>query len=180
MSGPWAAEAYHHRALGTPPTKLQDLRRSKARTTHTLRPLCCLTSLFASQECNENAPVDPAIVMPELHVTEWLALWFSDGNLRALVRRAWARSEQFMRGLPARNRWRWTRGPMAALQATMVERGWKIEAADRWMWQRTRRCACSICQVAPSCLIGLQHEISIAYWLWGACPIVDRSYRIDC
>ena len=65
-AGAWASEAYHLRSVGASRSKLQALRRDRARVTVQLRPHMRLTSCFAVTGPQQ----DPAVEVPLLQIKD--------------------------------------------------------------------------------------------------------------
>ncbi|CAK0881456.1 unnamed protein product, partial [Prorocentrum cordatum] len=130
--GLWATgtlpqSVYGHQVSGAPPGLVPQLRRRAGHAVAGAARGRCLASVLAAAVGLH----DPRIALRVQLVASWRSLWFSDASLRGRIKRPWPRTL----GAPRRaGKWRWrrVRGPMGALQATLLDVGWDPRAAAGW------------------------------------------------
>ena len=75
-----AAELYALKAMGASQSKFRRLRRARATYLLTLRPCMCLTTALATATGKGDRD-DPLQAAPIAFVTQYLQIWFGDGQL---------------------------------------------------------------------------------------------------
>eukprot|EP00959_Pyramimonas_sp_CCMP1952_P133536 2792384-Pyramimonas_sp.AAC.1 len=88
----------------------------------------CLTTTLA---CDPAVP-DPALETPLQVVREWVALRLRHPDLHDRVIRAWPLIRKRLQKAATR-RWAYARGPIATVQATLMDTGWDPVAATSWL-----------------------------------------------
>ena len=130
-TGPCAAEAYALKATGASYAQIAEMRRVQAKTIVQVRPLMCLTSMYAA--ATKHVKEDPLLGAPWAFLEEWLRLWYSDGYMRVLVRSAWPRVLERVRAQDPKVRWRLSTGSLSGVIITLLERGWDPRSPDLWL-----------------------------------------------
>ena len=125
----WAQGAYAAQAIGLTKTELRRLRTSAAKAIDGGEKVRCATTLFAIRDKLAN---DPAVKQPVDQVHQWIKAWCEDSQLRDLTMRAWPIVHERLLAAPVHQRWRHCKGPIAAIQTTLLNLGWDIPRADWW------------------------------------------------
>ena len=122
---------YALKAMGASQSKIRRLRRARATYLLTLRPCMCLTNALATA-AGKGDRDDPLQAVPIAFVTQYLQIWFGDGQLRNLIRKAWAGLLVMVTKRQPKARLAQSTGPVYNLITTLLEYGWQMPAADRW------------------------------------------------
>ena len=125
----WAQGAYAAQAIGLTKTELRRLRTSAAKAIDGGEKVRCATTLFAIRD---KLATDPAVKQPVDQVHQWIKAWCEDSQLRDLTMRAWPIVHERLLAAPVHQRWRHCKGPIAAIQTTLLNLGWDIPRADWW------------------------------------------------
>ena len=96
----------------------------------TLRPLMCLSGLFATVPNKRDEWEDPLVGIPIAQLRMWFELWFRDEEVRHWVRRAWVRSWERLTQKKHRARWMYARGALICIQLTLQDNGWTAPSAE--------------------------------------------------
>ena len=113
--------------MGTPPSSITVLRRQAASSVAGKGPGRCLTTTLSLWMGDQ----DPAISLRVQLVRAWIDMWTHSPHLHERIVRSWPRVRSHL-GFDASKRWRRVRGPIGALQATLLDVGWLPVAACEW------------------------------------------------
>ena len=119
--------AYHAQVHGLPPSRKQNLRRGAgAMMSHANRGRCLTTRLAI-----DLGDKDPCISVPLSLFIAWFSHMTACPEDRIRVAAVWPRILKFLQR--PRTRWRYIRGPAAAVIATLLDAGWTAPSADVWI-----------------------------------------------
>eukprot|EP00972_Heterocapsa_arctica_P021237 3125767-Heterocapsa_arctica.AAC.1 len=116
-----------HQARGTPPSVLQTLRGKMAIAAGLKAGGCSSTALFLS--CGLAG--DPAYFLPIELISNWIMLWRTCPEVRVGIAKVWDTSLSDLTA--AKGKWHKVRGPLAALQATLMDLGWQPKQVWQWI-----------------------------------------------
>eukprot|EP00959_Pyramimonas_sp_CCMP1952_P143558 3005286-Pyramimonas_sp.AAC.1 len=128
----WAAgvqpqSMYGHRVFGSPPSRLLRVRRQASSAIAGAKRGICLTSVLEATMGSK----DPGLEVPKQLVWGWLTVWFSRPDIHQQVKRSWTASLHHIQ-VAGKVRWRRVRGPVSAVIATLIERGWNCPSPQIW------------------------------------------------
>ncbi|CAK0811743.1 unnamed protein product, partial [Prorocentrum cordatum] len=126
-TGVYPASVFGHQLMGTPPTTLLAMRRdAAAAVAGTKRGRCLTTVLQAIYGTSE-----PGVDLRRQLLREWVALWLSQPGLHPRICKVWPIVlARLKRGKAVC--WKDVRGPIAALQATLLQVGWDPQSPLVW------------------------------------------------
>ena len=127
-TGTYAQFTWGHQAMGLSPSSLKALRgMSLAALSLGSARLCTTTAIALSY----GVASDPALRQRVELVSHWLQHWHAaTPHARQRISRAWPRS--LSRLLHKSTRWLHVRGPIAAVQSTLLDVGWKPAGPVSW------------------------------------------------
>ena len=73
---------------------------------------------------------DPAFFLPIEVISNWLMVWKTNPEVRVGIAKVWKASLSDL--MKAKGMWLKVRGPLAALQATLLDLGWQPK--EVWQW----------------------------------------------
>ena len=126
-SGVQSQAAYHAQVHGMPPTRKRSLRRGAgAMMSHANRGRCLTTRLAV-----ELGDKDPAISVPMSLFEAWFKYMVAFPEDRVRVAAVWPRIAKLLQR--PKTRWRYVRGPAAAVISTLLDAGWTTTSANVWV-----------------------------------------------
>ena len=124
-SNAWTAGSYGISAYGVSDRWMRTLRWKASQDTGLAGKQRCVTTSLEVAGMD-----DPAIVVPQTLVRNWVALWNQSSEAeQATIRSCWRKQQIRLQGPRP---WSKVGGPMSAVLLTMTKLGWKAAAPDRW------------------------------------------------
>eukprot|EP00959_Pyramimonas_sp_CCMP1952_P108879 2276682-Pyramimonas_sp.AAC.1 len=118
-SGVYPASVFGHQLMGTPPTTLLAMRRDAAAAVAGAKRGRCLTTVLQAIY----GTAEPGVDLRRQLLREWVALWLTQPGLHPRICKVWPMVlARLKRGKAVC--WKDVRGPIAALQATLLQVGW--------------------------------------------------------
>ena len=128
-TGVYPASVFGHQVMGTPPTTLLAMRRDAAAAAAGTKKGRCLTSVLQAGY----GTADPGVDLRRQLLREWVALWLSQPCLHPRIKKIWPVMLAKLKHGKA-IRWSDVRGPIAVLQATLLQAGW--DPVSPLVWSR--------------------------------------------
>ena len=119
-TGAWAQKAYGTAAMGAPPSWVKQARTRAAEAAQCGGRARCLTTAIALLHPN----ADPAVHIPCNLIRQWLIFWEHNHRLRPYIGKVWAKIATAMMARSPAIRWRYVRGHMSAVIATLMQHNW--------------------------------------------------------
>ncbi|CAK0859205.1 unnamed protein product, partial [Prorocentrum cordatum] len=126
-SGVYPASVFGHQLMGTPPTTLLAMRRDAAAAVAGAKRGRCLTTVLQAIY----GTAEPGVDLRRQLLREWVALWLTQPGLHPRICKVWPMVlARLKRGKAVC--WKDVRGPIAALQATLLQVGWDPQSPLVW------------------------------------------------
>ena len=119
-TGAWAQKAYGTAAMGAPPSWVKQARTRAAEAAQCGGRGRCLTTAIARLHPN----ADPAVHIPCNLIRQWLIFSEHNHRLRPYIGKVWAKIATAMVARSPAIRWRYVRGHMSAVIATLMQHNW--------------------------------------------------------